>query len=461
MGSLKEYLNSLKNKRVAVVGVGVSNRPLVKALSEAGIDTTVRDKRTFEQLGEAANEFAEMGAKLVLGDGYLSGLNEDIIFRTPGLMPANPLLLEAVKQGTTLTGEMEVFFGVCPCKIIAVTGSDGKTTTTTIIAELLKKQGKAVHLGGNIGTPLLCDADDMEPDDFAVVELSSFQLITMKKSPDTAVVTNVTPNHLDVHTDMDEYVEAKRNIVQHQKKNNRAVLNLDNEITYDYASSTPADDVLFFSRQEKVKNGVYLENGRIFEARDNKSIEIMRAEDIFLSGIHNTENYLAAFAAVQGIVSHEVMRDIAQTFRGVQHRLEFVRELRGVKYYNDSIASGPTRTIAGLRAFEQQVILIAGGKDKGISFGGLGDEVAKRVKKLILTGKTAEQINDAVVSSPGYDKSLEIQRCDNFTDAVQMASKLAVEGDIVLLSPACTSFDSFANFEERGNTFKDIVNRLV
>jgi UDP-N-acetylmuramoylalanine--D-glutamate ligase len=259
---------------------------------------------------------------------------------------------------------------------------------------------------------------------------------------------------------MEEYIGAKRNIVSHQKQTDRAVLNLDNKITRDYANSTKADDVLFFSTQEKVSNGFYLRNGKISESVNDNNTAVMWAEDILLPGIHNAENYLAAFAAVRGMVSHDVMRETARTFQGVAHRLEFVRELNGVKYYNDSIASSPTRTIAGLRAFNQKVILIAGGMEKGIKFDILGTQIASRVKKLILTGITAEQIHDAVVKSKNYDKSLDILQSENFRAAVHIASKLASDGDIVLLSPACTSFDSFRNFEERGNTFKEIVNSL-
>jgi len=476
MGNLKNYFNSLKDKRVAVIGAGISNTPLIEALLTAEIKTTVCDKRSRAELGEAAVQYEKQGAKLILGEDYLKNLTEDVIFRTPGLMPTNPALKEAVARGATLTSEMEVFFELCPCKKIAVTGSDGKTTTTSIIAEILKTDGKSVHLGGNIGTPLLCRVDDMSPDDVAVIELSSFQLITMKKSPDIAVVTNLSPNHLDIHTDMEEYVDAKSHIFMHQKRTDRAVFNLDNEITLDYARSAPADEVLFFSRLDKVKDGVYLKNGTIFESRNDDRAEIMQVKDIALPGIHNIENYLAAFAATMGIASHASMRETAKKFKGVEHRIEPVRERNGVKYYNDSIASSPSRAIAGLRALtpeiddassteRRKVILIAGGKDKGIPFDDFGEEIVKRVKTLVLTGAAADQIHEAVNKAPGSDKddktsTLEIHQCDDFKDAVLTASKLATTGDIVLLSPACTSFDRFTNFEERGNTYKDIINNL-
>ncbi|MDR2568777.1 MAG: UDP-N-acetylmuramoyl-L-alanine--D-glutamate ligase [Oscillospiraceae bacterium] len=468
--TFKDYLEKLKNKRVAVIGAGISNMPLISALLLAGVETTIRDMRTREEMREAAARFEKQGAMLRLGDGYLDNLTEDIIFRTPGLMPRNPALVDAVKRGAVLTSEMEVFFEVCPCKTIAITGSDGKTTTTSIIAELLKNAGKTAYIGGNIGMPLLCKADDMQPEDFAVVELSSFQLITMKKSPDIAVVTNLSPNHLDIHSDMNEYITAKSNIYLHQKKINRAVFNLDNEITRELAKNAPADEVLFFSRYDKTNKGVYLENGTIIESGNGITAPIMQAKDILLPGIHNVENYMAAFAAVSGIVGHDVMHETAKSFRGVEHRIEFVRELRGVRYYNDSIASSPSRAIAGIRALgEGSLVLIAGGKDKGIPFDELGVEIVKNVKTLVLTGVAASQINEAVLSALEHTASdteraannkLEIFHHDDFNEAIYTASKAAKDGDIVLLSPACTSFDMFKNFEERGNKFKEIVNGL-
>jgi len=457
MGNLSNYVNSLKDKKVTVIGVGVSNTPLIDLLLGAGVCVTVRDKRTRSELGETADRFEKDGASLILGEGYLEGLTEDVIFRTPGLMPTNPAIVSAVRQGSVLTSEMEVFFDLCPCKIIGVTGSDGKTTTSSIIAELLKNQGKTVHLGGNIGTPLLYDVDNISSDDIVVVELSSFQLISMWVSPGVAVVTNLSPNHLDIHTDMEEYIDAKRNIFKYQKPGDKVVFNFDNEVTKGY-SKTAISDTLFFSRLQRVEDGAFLEDGTIFTVCAGKSNEVIKAGEILLPGVHNIENYLAAFAAVQDIVDIDVMQKTAREFRGVAHRIELVREIDGVKYYNDSIASSPSRTIAGLRSFEQKVILIAGGKDKGVAFDELGVEINDRVKRLVLTGMSAEMIESAVKNAKNYTGELEIVICDDFTEAVFMASKAAVSGDVVLLSPACTSFDKFKNFEQRGNLFKEIVN---
>jgi len=458
---LNEYLGKFKGKRVAVVGAGVSNTPLIERLLNLGVDTIVCDKRSRDELGDTATRFESMGAHLRLGDGYLDGLDTDVIFRTPGLMPWHPALQAAVQRGAVLTSEVEAFFDICRCKTIGITGSDGKTTTTSVIAEILRKEGRqTIHVGGNIGTPLLYEADNISPDDIAVLELSSFQLVSMRQSPNIAIVTNLAPNHLDVHKDMVEYADAKSHIFMHQKPTDRGVFNLDNEYTRNYAKSVPGM-VSFFSRREKVRDGVYLDSGVIYQAVDGQSEKIIDASEIMLPGVHNIENYMAAFAAVRGLAERDAMAETARTFKGVSHRIELVRELNGVRYYNDSIASSPTRTMAGLRSFAQKVILIAGGKDKGVPFDELGAEIVKHVKTLVLTGHAAEQIRDAVTSANGYKHgSPEIILESDFKDAVIAASKAAHDGDIVIMSPACTSFDQFKNFEERGNTFIEIVKGL-
>jgi len=467
--TFNEYLAGLRGKCVAVAGAGISNTPLINALLEARVETIVCDKRTKDEIGAYADKIEGLGARLRLGVEYLEGLDADVIFRTPGIMPHNPALVKAVSRGAELTSEMEAFFDVCSCKIIAVTGSDGKTTTTTLIAGILEKCGMTVHIGGNIGAPLLCKADAMRPDDCAVIELSSFQLITMKKSPDISVVTNASPNHLDVHSDFDEYVSAKRNIYIHQNESGKAIFNLDNGYTRAFAASAPGE-VLFFSSREKVANGAYLSEGDIFSASGGQSERVMSSSDILLPGAHSIENYMAAIAAVSCLIEpgfvnrnaavRDAILETARTFRGVSHRIELIRDIHGARFYNDSIASSPTRVIAGLRSFDQKVILIAGGKDKGVAFDELGEEIARRVKTLVLTGAAAEKIREAVVGAAGYNGVPEIIMRDDFTDAVLAAADSARQGDIVLLSPACTSFDRFANFEERGDKFREIINGL-
>ena len=454
--TLSEYMDSLRGKRVTVLGLGVSNRPLAGLLLDAGISLTVRDGASREALGDIVPELEARGCRFVLGSGYLDDIDADVIFRSPGIMPHEPGIVRAVENGAVLTSEMEAFFRVCPCKIYAVTGSDGKTTTTTVISRILETDGRTVHLGGNIGTPLLDRVDSMSPEDVAVVELSSFQLMTMSGSPSRAVVTNVAPNHLDKHRDMEEYVNAKKNIFQNAPHPEVVVLNADNEITRSFAPWA-GEGVRYFSRRDIVENGAYCRNGAIYAGLQGKAQRLMSASEIFIPGEHNVENYLAAFAMLYGEVKEESMIEVAKTFRGVEHRIELVRELRGVKYYNDSIASSPSRTRAGLRSFPDKVILIAGGKDKGVPFDSLGQDIREHVKTLVLTGLTADKIEKAALDA-GYEGP--IVKKEDFREAVLAASEAARPGDTVILSPACTSFDRFRNFAERGNTFKEIVMGL-
>ena len=456
--NFEEYLDSLQDKTVAVIGIGVSNQPLIKLLLDRGIAVTACDKKDRESLGIVAEQLEANGCRLRLGEKYLDGLTEDVIFRTPGMRPDLPQLTAAVERGSTLTSEMEVFFEVCPCPKIAVTGSDGKTTTTTIIAELLRRAGKTVHLGGNIGHPLLAETGKMKPEDIAVLELSSFQLMTMTHSPHIAVVTNLAPNHLDVHKDFREYIDAKENIFTHQSAEDIAVFNADNPYTLEEAGRAVGRARLF-SRQKELEDGVFLRGGAIIAKRDGAERQVMTAADIKLPGVHNIENYMAAIAAVDGLVPDGIIRDFAREFGGVEHRIELIRTRNGVRWYNDSIASSPSRTIAGLNSFREKVILIAGGKDKGISYESLGPVINDRVKLLILCGATAGVIRQSTEQASNYE-GLEIVDVADYHQAVALADSRAQDGDVVILSPASTSFDRFANFMERGRVFKDIVNSL-
>ena len=456
--TLQEYIASLRGRTVAVIGIGVSNTPLLRLLLREGIAVTACDRSDRAKLGALAEELEAAGAVLRLGDGYLQGLDQDVIFRTPGLRPDVPELEAARARGSVITSEMEAFFRVCPCPIIAVTGSDGKTTTTTIIAELLRAAGHTVHVGGNIGHPLLAEAGSIRPTDWAVLELSSFQLMTMTRSPHIAVLTNLAPNHLDVHKSMEEYIWAKENIFRHQQPGDIAVFNLDNAITRELSAHAPGR-ALYFSRREEPENGVFLRGNAVISRRDGRERQIMTTADIRLPGVHNVENYMAAIAAVDGLVPDDVIRTFARAFNGVEHRIELVRTWRGVRFYNDSIASSPSRTIAGLRSFKEKVILIAGGYDKHIPFDVLGPEVVEHVKLLILCGATADKIRAAVEQAPGYRPGHpEILDVTPFQRAVETARDRAVPGDVVTLSPACAAFDQFKNFMERGKTFKSIVN---
>ena len=451
MNGFERYFNSLQGKKIAVLGLGVSNRPLVRLLLEFGCDVTGCDKTPREKLDEEVLLLEREGCRLRVGEGYLDGVEADVVFRTPGMHPGNPAIEALRRRGAEITSEMEVFFEVAPCFIVAVTGPDGKTTTTTLIAEMLKAEGKSVWLGGNIGTPLLPLCRQMKPEDYAVVELSSFQLMDMKRSPQRAVVTNLAPNHLDVHRDMEEYVQAKKNIFRFQNPGDLLVLNADNAIT---ASFTGRGETHFFSRKDRT-NCVWEENGVIYRRGE----KVLASEEILIPGTHNVENYMAAIAAVDGLVCDETIRQVARNFGGVEHRIELVRVKDGVKFYNDSIASSPSRTIAGLRSFTQKVILIAGGYDKHIPYDVLGPEICAHVSKLFLCGATAGKIRSAVEQAEGTEKP-EITDCGDFENAVRTAAAAAKGGDIVLMSPASASFDQFKNFMVRGECFKRIVKEL-
>ncbi len=454
----EEYLQSLHDKTVAVIGIGVSNRPLIDLLLSRGISVTACDRQERQALGPLAEELEARGALLRLGADYLEGLDQDVIFRTPGIRPDVPAFTAAVARGSLLTSEMEVFLQVCPCPVIAVTGSDGKTTTTTMIAELLRAAGRRVHLGGNIGHPLLAETGGMAPDDVAVLELSSFQLMTMTRSPHVAVMTNLAPNHLDVHRDMAEYIAAKENIFTHQTAEDVAIFNADNELTRQL-SGKAVGRVRLFSRRNEVADGAFLRDGAIWLRRNGEERRVLAISEIQLPGDHNVENYMAAISAVDGLVPDEIIQTFARTFGGVEHRIELVRTLRGVRYYNDSIASSPSRTIAGLRSFREKVILIAGGKDKGVRYDALGEEINRHVKLLILCGATAEVIRRATEQAENY-AGLEIVDTADYQEAVSLAQSRAGEGDVVILSPASTSFDRFRNFMERGQVYKEIVQKL-
>ena len=457
--TIREYLLSLKNKTVAVLGIGVSNTPLISLLCKNGVKTVACDKKSRSALGETAAKLEAMGAELHLGERYLDDLSADVIFRTPGIRPDVPQLMAAREKGSVITSEMEVFFEVCPCTVIGVTGSDGKTTTTSIIAEMLRAAGKTVWLGGNIGHPLLCDTEKMKKDDIVVVELSSFQLQDMKRSPHIAVVTNLAPNHLDWHTGMEEYVAAKKNIFLHQGRDDILILNADNDASAPLFAQARGE-VRYFSRKKEIENGAFLNGGTVFAAVDGRNLPVVEENHIKLPGQHNVENYMAALCALRDLVPPHIIDEVARTFSGVEHRMEPVREVRGVRWYNDSIASSPTRTIAGLRAFEDKVILIAGGYDKQISFTPLAPEIIEHVKLLILCGATADAIEKAVRDCPDYHGTPEIVRCESLPSCVETANARAQRGDIVTLSPACAAFDQFANFMERGRVFKELVNAL-
>lgn len=474
---IAEYCSELASKRITVLGMGISNLPLITFLHDIGVkyiravDKGGANESTRKELIQKASRFKAGGIiqEYSIGEGYLDEIwkDTDVIFKTPVVRFDIPELTEARKRGVRVTSEMEEFLHICPAKIYAVTGSDGKTTTTTLIYKMLSAQhsddGNRVWVGGNIGRPLFQYIKEIKEKDFVVLELSSFQLMNISVSPDVAVITNISPNHLDVHKSYEEYIDAKKNIFINQKPGSVTVVNADNDVTSGFFHEIKGECRLF-SYERGVENGVYYSDGNIILARGGKERTVMDRSAIRLPGRHNVENFMAAISAVAGDVGVDAMRGVASDFSGVEHRLEFVRELDGVKYYNSSIDSSPNRTIKALSVFpDKKIVMIAGGKDKKIPYDDIGGPIADKVKVLILTGPTAEKIEAAVLKefeSRGQIPDITVIHCASYAEAVRSAKDKAETGDIVLLSPASTSFDMFSNFEERGNLFKRLVNEL-
>ena len=411
----------VRGKKVAFIGAGVSHRALIEEFVGLGAQVTLCDKKpSVEAFGDYAATIRRLGLRLSLGEGYMDGFRgQDIILRTPGFEYYQQPLQDAIAAGAMVTSEVELFFDLCPCEIVAVTGSDGKTTTTTLISEMFKAAGRTVHLGGNIGA------------------------------------------HLDHHKDMQEYIDAKRNILLYQQPPCRAVLGYENDVTRAMQADCKGEQV-WFTRLHETDNGAFLRgDGMLCMAEGGRVTPFLAQKDVKLRGLHNIENLLAAAAAVWGRVPVEAIRQVGSTFAGVEHRIEPVRTLDGVTWYNDSIATSPTRTIAGLRSFDQKIVLIAGGYDKKIPYEPLAPELLAHVKVLVLMGATGPRIEAAVRAQPGFAASgLAILHAGSMEEAVALARGAARPGDVVSLSPASASFDAYPNFEARGRHFKQIVNAL-
>ena len=454
----QKFYEQLKGKKVAFIGAGVSHKQLIEIFAQKGAVVTLCDKKELSGFGDYAETLKKYNINLSLGENYLEGLkNQDLIMRTPGFEFFTKELQDELNNGTEVSSEMELFFKLCPCKMYAVTGSDGKTTTTSLIAKMLEESGKKVYLGGNIGRALLPVAEEVEENDVAVVELSSFQLISMKQSPDVAVVTNVTPNHLDHHKDMQEYIDAKRNILLYQSENSKSVLGFENEVSKGMESDVKGK-VRFFTRLSKIDNGGFIDDAGYLTI-DGR--QIVHQSEVALRGLHNLENLLAAFCAVEGDVSEEIMAKVAREFKGVEHRIEPVRTLNGVQWFNDSIASSPTRTIAGLKAFPQKICIIAGGYDKNIPYEPLAKPILDHVKLLVVMGQTGPKIEKVVREHSCFATSdIKILHADSMEQAVQLMYENTSAGDVVSLSPASASFDLYPNFEVRGRHYKELVNKL-
>lgn len=459
---LEEFNEYIRYRKVAIIGLGVSNIPLIDYMYQKKARVTVFDDREKESIPKELMDKIELYKfEYSFGKNNLKKLiNFDIIFRSPSCLPTKPELEEEAKRGAIVTTEIEMLMKMCPCKTIGVTGSDGKTTTTSLISAILKQAGYHTYLGGNIGTPLFTKLPEMKPEDIVVLELSSFQLMGMKVSPNIGVITNITPNHLNIHKDYQEYIDAKKNIFKYQNKNDRIVLNYDNEITRKCAKEAEAQVVLFSSK-EKLENGFIVDGKMIKECKDNIREHILDIQDVILKGEHNYQNIATALAATKTLVNIEDAAETIKKFNSVEHRLEFVKEINQVKWYNDSASSSPTRTISGIRAFDEELILIAGGYDKNLDYTPLAKPIVDKVKTLLLIGQTSGKIFEAVKQEmERQNKDVRIYMCDTLKETVDIANRIAKEGQVVLFSPGSASFDMFKNAYDRGNQFKNLVNKL-
>jgi UDP-N-acetylmuramoylalanine--D-glutamate ligase len=458
----REYVEKFRGKKAAVLGIGMSNAPVIKFLVEAGAHVVACDVKREEQLGAAYRDIADLPVEFRLGEGYLQGLDTfDMIFPTPGMPLDLPELVQAREKGVWQSNEIGLFLDLCDAIVVGITGSDGKTTTTTLVGKSLEAGGKKVFIGGNIGKPLLSQVFEIAADSVVVLELSSFQLQPLRKSPHVGVILNLSPNHLDHHRSMAEYAEAKENIFRYQTPRDYAVLNWDNPWTRSMGDRCPGGRV-FFSRHEQVPRGVFLKGEEIIIDIKGESRAELSLDDIRLPGEHNVENILAV-SAVVALCGGDFacLRGVAKEFAGVEHRIQFVAEKQGVKFYDDSSATTPSRCIAGIKSSEAPVVLIAGGSSKKLSFEELGEVIAERVKCAVLVGHTASEIQAAIKEAETkLGRKVRIVMAEDFEEAVHMASSEAAPGDAVLLSPACASFDFFRNYKDRGERFRDIVQDM-
>ncbi len=460
---LNEFNDYIRYRKVAIIGLGVSNIPLLDYLYEKKANVTIFDEREYNQIPKDVNEkISKYGFVLHFGKNCLQYLkNFNVIFRSPSCLPTKPELVEEANRGALVTTEVELLMKMCPAKIIGITGSDGKTTTTSLINSILQKAGYTTFLGGNIGTPLFTKLPEITPQDIVVLELSSFQLMGMEVSPQIAVITNITPNHLNIHKDYQEYIDAKKNIFKYQNEDGLLVLNYDNEITKECAKEANGK-VIFFSSKTKLDNGYIVDEDVIKECDDKVRKHILNTEDVILRGNHNYQNIATAIATTSSLVDIETAVKAIKEFKPVEHRIEFVEEIDGVKWYNDSASSSPSRTLSGINAFKEDIVLIAGGYDKNLDYTPLAKPIVDKVKTLILIGQTSGKIYEVVKNElEEKNRHLDIYMCETLEETIPIAKKNASKGDVVLFSPASASFDMFKNFADRGNKFKELVRKMI
>lgn len=464
-GKLIEFNNYLKGRRVALIGLGISNIPLIDYLHDVGAVVTVFDKKEVSYIDRKVIEkIINYGMEYYFGEDYFDELDEfDMIFRSPSCLPTNPDLMREARRGAIITTEVEMFLELCPCKVIGVTGSDGKTTTASLIYEILKKAGYNCYLGGNMGAPLFNKIYDIRPDDIVVLEFSSLQLMDMKISPDIAVITNISSTHKKVHSSFEEYVDSIKNIFIHQDEDDTVILNYDCEITKNLALEAPGK-IVFYSSQNKILNGYMIDGDIIKVCKNGLRSHLLDTKRMILKGMYNFENATAAISATSDLVETDKLLDAVINFEGVPHRLEIAKELPNrIIWYNDSASEYPNRTIEAIKAFPgRDLILIAGGYDKNYDYTELGKAIVRYGKVAVLLSQSSDKIQKAIENAlVDAKKDFEIKKCTTLYEAVSIANKMAVTGDIVLYSPASSPLDAFKNYEERGEIFKGLVKEIV
>lgn len=462
-----------EGRRVTVVGLGREGAAVARYLAARGAHVIVTDRKPAEELIPFVQTLQRWPVEYALGGHPEWVLNSEMLFVSPGIPPDIPLLARAREMGISLSSETELFFSLCPAPIIGITGSSGKTTTTSLVGEIFRKAGERTWVGGNIGEPLLNVVDDIAPTDRVVMELSSFQLEHLDMSPHIAAVLNITPNHLDRHRSMEAYAAAKRHIVAYQHEDDVAVFGRDDDMAYQMGLETAAHRphrVAWFSAAEPVSWGAYGHAGELIFADGAHAHRVGYVHDIRLRGAHNVLNTLAAIAiAGVGGAPVEAMFETIGTFEGVPHRLEEVRTWRDVVFVNDSIATSPERSMAALRSFAEPIVLLAGGRDKDLFWGDWAELVLQRVRKVVLFGEAAGLIREALMeafsnaASAGISTLLtpaDVHEAVTLEKAVQTAVEVARPGDVVLLSPGGTSYDAYLDFAERGEHFRRLVRML-
>lgn len=457
--------NDWQNRRILILGAARQGLALARFLTSRGADVTVSDKGSADDLSIALDALKDLPIHWALGGHPLDLLDQtDMVCVSGGVPLTLPIIREALRRQIPLSNDSQIFMESVPCPVIGITGSAGKTTTTTLVGRMAHAfigKPRQAWVGGNIGLPLIDRLDEIHPDDVVILELSSFQLELMTRSPHMAAVLNITPNHLDRHGTLEAYTAAKARILEFQTPDDIALLNREDAGSWNLKNMVKGKLVTFgLQKPDSAQTGTYFDDGSLWWTDGGQPQRIMDAQDIHLKGVHNLMSVLAACAIAAGAgFPLPSMKAGVEGFYGVEHRLEFIRCLHGVDWYNDSIATAPERTLAALHSFEQPIVLLLGGRDKKLPWDGLARQIHRQVDHVVLFGEARDLIYEALSASGESNRTLTIDRCATFEQGLEAAARVAEAGDVVLLSPGCTSYDEFRDFSERGEKFREWLNR--